>query len=225
MTRLDQYVAQLNKTVPGLKIEYKDKSLLMKIISVILFFNPKFMTYFVTTIGKTIYVPGAWRTANFSLYSALGIISHEYMHVRDYQRYSLFFGLIYLFPVSLLPFVITLFFILPWPFVVGLVLLCLAPLPAPGRMYFELRGYIMSMFVFNHLAKKDGMTKTIRLNNLLRMAELYNSQFTGSNYYFMWPFGVKDKLQNNIDAIISGDITKKDVVYREVSSAIDKVSL
>ncbi len=71
----------------------------------------------------------------------------------------------------------------PWGLLGLIPLLCLLPLPSPGRRNAELRGYLMSMAV-NYWRYGNVREST---------KEWIVSQFTGSGYYFMWPFG-KDML-------------------------------
>jgi hypothetical protein len=62
-------------------------------------------------------------------------------------------------------------------------LIFVAPIPAPGRKWAEMRGYGMSIFVEIAL---------FGLTEITRKAK----QFTGPDYYFMWPFkkAVRDEL-------------------------------
>jgi hypothetical protein len=50
-------VVEAQKTFPSLQIAYKDSSWLMKLLGALLFFAPKFMTSYVTTIGYNVYFP------------------------------------------------------------------------------------------------------------------------------------------------------------------------
>lgn len=219
MTRSDQFVLELNKKANGVSIKFKNESLLMKIIGKIMFFNQLFMTAFITTIGKTIYLPSREWLQKQPEQSMLITIAHEYVHVRDYQKFNLLFMFLYLFPLSLMPFMTLLFFVISWPIALVLTLLCLAPLPSPARMYFELRGYTMSLFAFNCLADEHEMPEATKIENMNRMIEHYNTNFTGFNYYLMWPFGVKSKLHKNAQTIISGKMSDTNVIYSDVAAA------
>lgn len=219
MDRLDRYINELTKTAPDLKVKFKNASLLMKILGIVLFFNPKVMTAFATTIGNTIYLPSKEWLDKQSEMSMLGLISHEYAHIRDLKSLGYLFSILYLFPISLLPIAIMLFFFSPL-LGIFLMLFCAAPVPAPGRMYLELRGYTMSMFVFNVLADESGMPEATKLENLNRMADSYNKHFTGFNYYLMWPFGVRDTLQSKIKTILSNKMIDTDVIYKDAAAAL-----
>lgn len=220
MTRLDNFVNKLNETSPGLQIKFKNESWVMRLVGTLLFFNSKFMTDFVTTVGKTIYLPSRDWLLNTPENTALSVVSHEYMHTRDYQRLSVLFMFLYLFPLCMAPLFLILLFFVSWPWVLGLVLLSLTPLPAPGRAYFEYRGYTMSLFSFNCLAKEISMPEATRLENMNRMVDFYNSQFTGFNYYLMWMFGLKNKFSTTVDSILSEDLEKSNVIYSDVASAL-----
>ncbi len=54
---LEALVAKGQTYFPNLKIKFKDQDPLMKLVGKLMFFNPGFMTQFVTTIGETIYWP------------------------------------------------------------------------------------------------------------------------------------------------------------------------
>ena len=219
--RLDAFVSELQKKTPDLKIAFKDESWLMKLIGKVAFFNPKFMTSFITTLGSTVYVPSREWLAKQPDSSMLQIMAHEYMHMRDNQKWNFLFHLAYLFPITLLPVIAALLFVLPWWACLMLAAVCVAPLPAPGRMHFELRGYTMSMFVIDRMAQESNKPQAWRMQLLNEVADVYDSQFTGLNYYVMWPFGVRDKLKDEIAAIDSGDIVKSDVIYLEVAEALE----
>lgn len=66
----------------------KSKSKFMAVLGKILFFNPDFMTRYVTTIGRTIYCPNGKISPT--------TLEHELQHVRDYDRWGLLFALSYL---------------------------------------------------------------------------------------------------------------------------------
>ena len=66
----------------------KEDSKLMKFISKLLFFNKTFMTDYVTTIGRTIYVPSGYISST--------TLRHELVHVADYNAHPVWFTLSYL---------------------------------------------------------------------------------------------------------------------------------
>ena len=46
----------------GTKLKIKQKSPIMRLLGIILFFNKNFMDSFITVLGKTIYFPSNWET-------------------------------------------------------------------------------------------------------------------------------------------------------------------
>ncbi len=75
----------------------KSDSKLMIFIGKVFFFSPDFMSGYITTLGRTIYMPND--------YWDDGDILHELVHVSDYNKWGLLFNLSYLFA---LPFLFTL---------------------------------------------------------------------------------------------------------------------
>lgn len=199
---------------PGFSVKYKDQSTLMKIISYILFFNKSFMTNFITTIGETVYFPNEEKIKNATTHSPIISLCHEYRHVTDYNSNffkKIWFTTSYLFPQILAPLALIL---LPFCWWLALILfvVLLLPIPAPGRMYWELKGYITNIFVINEFHKKywkDGYLDT-RREIIEGAIGRYNENFTKANYYFMWPFGVKKYLAEAYDDCLSGKILEDD---------------
>lgn len=134
-------VASIVKDVPKYTIESKEASLMMRIFAKIMFFAPNFLHHFVTTIGARTYEPETDIKAN-----AWGVIAHEGVHARDDLRLGVKFKIAYLFPQCLAPLaaLAALAFVSPWFLLALVFLLALAPWPAPGRVWAELRGYLMS---------------------------------------------------------------------------------
>lgn len=173
-----EFVTYAQKYCPKFNVKFKNQSLLMKILSYVLFFNKDFMSRYITTIGYTVYVPNEEDyKANPDMYDE--ILTHEFVHMMDYKKWNILFFASYLFPQCLS--VLSLFSFLA----IGhslLWLLCLlflvfvGPLPAYFRMHWELRGYTMSAaynrWVYNYFSTPTD----------------YLDRFTGSGYYFMWPF-------------------------------------
>lgn len=218
--RVDAFIVALQKNAPKLTIEFKDESWFMNLCGNLAFFNSSFMTDYATTIGNTIYLPSrTWYAAQIES-DLLQLISHEYVHVRDAHSLSFLYSLLYVFPISLIPLLAVLFFVLPWPVVTILMFACLAPLPAPGRMYFESRGYKMSMFTTYALAKESQMSEDRLKSGLTEMVNYFNQEFTSFDYYLMWPFGIKDKLTAAANSIDSGEIIQESVIYSEVADAL-----
>lgn len=197
---------------------YKDDSLLMKILSWILFFNKDFMTTYTTTIGETIYLPTYAKDCPQEQLDA--ILAHEYIHVLDYKKEKLLFMLKYLFPQILFPLALL---ILPFSWVASLIcaVLFALPLPAPWRTQYEIRGYKMTLAALNIIWKKQGKSDDFIITNLNEVAEVIDKKcFKSSAYYFMWPFGVEKKLKQAIADIRTGDIFIDGSVYSQSRDAV-----
>ena len=169
----------------GIKTRYKGKSWFMKLLGAILFFNPKFMTDYITTIHRTVYWPGSepedvdtnqWIT-----------MAHECVHAYDSKRltFPVFGFLVYLFPQSLamgilllLPLWVALALLISaqwWWMLLGF--LFFVPFTSPGRLWAEMRGYSMTMACYYWYKGKP-------YSNMDFIVE----QFTTGAYYWMWPF-------------------------------------
>lgn len=183
---------------PQLKIEYKDKSLFMKILRFILFFNIGFMK-FTTTMGHTIYFPNKQYIAD-RRENSYTILLHELVHIYDMNQITFFwFGSLYLFPQILVLLMIPVLFF-SWKIALfGLIFLL--PLPAYWRMKYERRAYMVSMYVQNYLQNK------LQLDFMLESNKNYFvRQFLGSNYYWMWIFpGIKKQFNDALIKIKMGD--------------------
>lgn len=163
--------------VPQTKLIDKSSSTFHRFIGFIMFFNKTYMKSFWTTIGYTIAQP---TTKNWH------VLLHEGVHIVQAKKYSrLLFSFLYLFPQI---FALLAIFapILSWWWL--LALLFLLPLPAPFRMYFELEAYRVTLLLVKLLS--DTSTD-VALRHLVK-------EFTGPNYFFMWPFEnyIKNKLND-----------------------------
>lgn len=175
-------LAQASKIYfPNLKIAYKNQSLFMRILGTIMFFNKEFMNSYTTTIGSTIYFPSQLFIKMRPTSSAV-VILHELVHLHDATKISqLLFGFLYLFPQSLLIFILPLLFI-SWKIAL-LFLIFALPIPAYFRAYFERRAYKASLYVLNALAIKQNIKPMLEVQK-----ENFINQFNGSYYYYMFPF-------------------------------------
>jgi hypothetical protein len=200
-----------------IKIKFKNKSLLMKIISKILFFNKKFMTNYTTTIGNTIYFPSRDFLYNDNIFSE-EILLHELVHINDNKK-DLLFPIKYLFPQILFPLSFFLLFLNIWIFLPVAILLLL-PLPAIFRKNYELRGYTASLIAANEIWKEKNVPLDMREKNLHIIAQHINTIFTGPQYYYMWRFGVRKELNLIIDKILNESIVKTDPSYEEIVQLI-----
>jgi hypothetical protein len=235
MQRFYNFLDILTQSLPGFSLKFKNESTLMKVIGCLMFFNRAFMTGFITTIGKTVYWPTREKLESRSETSTIEVLAHEYQHAKDVDKRPVLFNFGYLFPqvlaapgvlmVLAAPVWVTLMLlnVISWswyllPFL--LTLLFLLPLPAPGRMHYELKGYIMSLFSYSKFLQEHGYSDERRKEILLKRAVRMNSHFTGPNYYFMWPFGVEKQLRQAVEDIMSEEILQKDPIYSEVAKAI-----
>jgi hypothetical protein len=191
----------------GAEVKFKDESRFMKLLGVLLFFNPNFMTRFITVIGKTVYFPSRkWLEEREE--SAARTLCHELVHVADEARVgSLAFRLSYLFPQWLSLFSLTAFAVGPSALV---FLVFLAPLPAPFRAFWELRGYAMTDAATWHTSGKF-----VNIDWLVK-------QFTSSSYYFMWPFDthVKKQITESRELIMGGNLHEKISESREILASL-----
>lgn len=200
-------------------IKYKNQSWMMKVLSIILFFNKGFMTEYITTIGNTIYFPNAECIAqNESAF--MGVLAHEIVHVTQKEKYGMaLYSLLYLFPQCLAIFaglaILAIWYLqFLWCL---LFLLFLAPLPAPWRKKFEVGGYTMTLYVSNLRMKRLKFPDAAILSELsVQALRISHMNFKGPGYWFMWPFGVDDELGKKVDDIRSGVISDTDEVYGRV---------
>jgi len=169
------------KYAPDAKVVKKSESFLMKAIAFILKpFNPSF-SHYITTIGKTIYIPDGLEAANEM--ALLDITIHETFHIIDYVRNKAKFILGYLFPQCLAALsLLSVFAIInPLLFLFLLFLLLLAPLPAPWRYKFERRGYRVSILLGRRL-------HNFSENQMQQLRDRFKKEMTTGAYYFAWPF-------------------------------------
>ena len=177
---IDRIITNSKKQI-DFEIAYKENSSLMKFLSKVLFFNKNF-DKFITTIGDTIYFPSHDYFINKPI-SSISTLLHELVHVHDKNKFGfVLFSLIYLVPQILFLFCIPLFFLIPWQFAI-LSLILLTPIPAIGRAWLEYRGYCMTIYVSYVLSVQYNIEMDFKA-----MKTSIIKQFTGSGYYFMFPF-------------------------------------
>lgn len=176
MSWVEEFVAGAQMFCPGFAVKEKKDSWLMRFLGRVLFFVPEFGKRYTTTIGRTVWVP---KMEGVSVQT----LGHELRHAIDFHHYSTWAVAIwYLFPqVAALNAVVALLAIWfsNWWLLGLLFLLLLLPLPAPGRMLFERRGYLVTLLVLDWQYGRGAMMAN--LNSVL-------DQFTGRYYYWMWPF-------------------------------------
>lgn len=192
------FITYAQRYCPKFNVKFKDKSLFMKLLSYLLFFNKEFMTNYITTIGYTVYVPNeADYIANPEKYNE--ILTHEFVHMMDYKKWNILFSISYLLPQFFTVFCLLSFLAIGhslWWLLCLSFLIFAAPLPAYFRSYWELRGYTMSA-AYNKLAYNYAPTPND-----------YLDRFTDSGYYFMWPFkkNMMNRLKSMFDKIDDGSI-------------------
>ena len=204
---------------PKLQVKYKDQSQLMKIMSKFMIFNRGFMTKHTTTIGDTIYFPTEKFIKSHPVSSSV-ILMHELVHLHDQKRIGRIpFLFSYMFPQSLIPICLALFFVVTWKIMLPMTVLCLLPIPAFFRMYWEKRAYLSSIYTMQLLGNR------MKFNPHLKSQENYFLKyFHGSSYYYMWPFRDIDKQFD--EAILSVGVGKRpfeDPVFDMLEELVTKV--
>lgn len=116
----------------------------MRLIGTLLFFNPRFMTEYTTTIGSTVYFPDGYEE---DLDGAARTLAHEAKHIMQSKQHgALLFALQYLFPLPLAA--LSLGALLAFWWLPALWFLCflvfLAPLPAHWRVRYEREAYLVT---------------------------------------------------------------------------------
>lgn len=179
--KLQKLIVLAKQIAPGFQLRYKTDSSLMRALGVLAKpFNPQFMTTYTTTLGMTAYVPSK-KDLQANPRKYFGILAHELVHMRE-QRLTgrVWYSLKYVSPqiLALLSLGAIGAIWSPW-FLLSLCwLVCLAPIPSPGRANIELNGYTMSMAVDFWYEGSIGADEF----------DWISAQFTGAPYYFMWPF-------------------------------------
>ena len=170
-SRYKKLVEFIKREIPSFEVVDKKQSRLMKLLSVVLFFNKSFLEGYVTTIYPRVYVPSE-RWSQHKPVSRIATLAHEYVHLYDRKRLGWLFNVLYLSPQIFALLAFGAFWNLWWLS----ALLFLLPLPSPGRTWLELRGYRMTAAVHWWLTGQRVNTVWIE------------QQFTGSAYYWMCPF-------------------------------------
>lgn len=169
-----------------------------------------YMTNYTTTMGYGMYVTSLdvlqrrryWWT-----------IAHEFVHMWDMNRItSIPYSLAYGFPQILVPGALLAIGAIWWPQMIWclLFLVFALPLPSPGRMWLEWRGYTMT------LACEFWDKGEVGPSDLPWIIE----NFTGPDYFFMWPFKkhITRKFEDSLRRIRSGEILE-DEPFRIVHDA------
>lgn len=220
MERFNNFLKQLQTNSPDLKIAFKNQTWWMRILGKIMFFNPRFMTDFTTTLGNTVYFPSSDFFGQVSEKEAMIILAHEFVHISDQAKQGrLKYSLLYAIPQIFILWAPILFLFHWW---LACLWICLwaIPFPAYWRMRSEFHGYSMSLFVSNYLLKEMGMDQINRTYALNDLADQLSKEFTSSSYYFMWMFGVNKSLHDQVNLILSNEILKQDDIYEEVAACL-----
>ena len=185
---LDEVVYKVN---PDFKIKNKaNKSGVYAFLSFFgKLFNPELDTRYITVVNGECWYPASYFDAdgNFKEEHAAGaieIMAHETMHEYDRKRIGSFlYTMMYASPQIFAPLALGAIGAIwsPWWLLCLLFLLLLAPLPAFGRAYIEMRGYRVNMML--ERMKPYGDTE------VRSYAEwVADKQFCGPAYFFMFPF-------------------------------------
>ena len=201
---VQEFVNEIGKKY-NKKINIRSKSepdWMLKIVGFVAkIFNKRFDTGYITTIGNTIWVPEHF--FDKSPKAALEIIIHEVIHMYDAKRLTMpLFGLIYLSPQILASLALLSVFGGGWLWCL-LFLLCLAPIPSPGRMWLEMRGYRSNMMYSKYVYNMNNEA----LNN---DADFMASQFVEAFYYWMWPF------KGHVVSMLIDEKYEKEMIYVEI---------
>tara|TARA_B100000029_G_C17570168_1_gene956335 strand:+ start:1203 stop:1871 length:669 start_codon:yes stop_codon:yes gene_type:complete len=191
----DSLLKQISKDLPRFEVKSKRDSLLFKILPYITFYNREISTRYITTLYPYVYVPSIPWNPDLPL-SRLAIMAHEYVHLMDRKRLGPIFNFLYLSPQILSLLAINATFFSNWFL---LFLLFLLPIPSPGRAWLEYRGYRMTLAVWFWTTGK------------VPEADLVLKHFTGSGYYWMWPFEkmLKRKFERDIARIQLGIVPEE----------------
>jgi hypothetical protein len=168
---------------PQAKMKFKDESKLMKLIGFLMFFNRRFMTDYITTVGFTIYFPSRkWVENNYG--STLWVMTHEFIHLWDRNECIKenkvdTFAIGYLSPqlFSLISIFAFLAFFNSWFLLFLIFLGFMLPWPSKWRTTWELNGYGMTMLFYGFIQRTQ--------YNALEHATVLADEFTTAQYYWM----------------------------------------
>lgn len=149
-------------------------------------FNSDFDTRYITVINGECWFPASYFSEDGARFTGderrtVEILAHETIHEFDRKRLGTVpFTCAYLFPQILAVF--SLLSVLAvwnmWWLLCLLFLLFLAPIPAPGRAWIEVRGYKTNM----SFGRMNGWDPQLVSYSII------DTNFAGPNYYYMMPF-------------------------------------
>jgi hypothetical protein len=212
-TFLEKYI---NPKLGGKKkiaIQEKESSKLMRLIGWFLAatkINTTFMNQYITTIGTTIYFP-KHLLETISSRRFMEVVIHESVHAVDEHENLLLYKPSYLpelfIGLPLLILSIVLFGFKIWvtaSILLGLCILCLLPVPKPGRFHWEIRAYSTSLAVADYFGYDQGFKDQI--------IKWVIGQLAGPSYYFTWPF------KSNITKILTETKIDSIALHKEIKS-------
>ncbi len=218
----DNLVKAAQQYFPKLQIKYKNNSFIMKILSVIMFFNKGFMTTYVNTFGSSIYYPSQQYIIDNPIDSEI-VLLHELVHMYDVKKKgTILYTLLYGFPQILILLCIPLFFFF-WKIALAITILLLLPLPAYFRMNFEKRAYLCSLYALNCYSKKNNINN-VDLQNIIDLnKDSFCKEFNSSSYYYMWIFNsIKNDFDKGANLIKAGMRPYNDPVFDMIDDLLSK---
>jgi hypothetical protein len=182
--------------VPGFSVKWKTDSFTQKLLGWVLFFNPKYMTGYITTFYPSVYFPSKDRYEANPI-NSLQVLAHERVHLLDSIRYGVWFKFSYLLPqVLFAPFLLaSLACLIGGLNLTSLILLLLGvvalfPWPSPWRTNWEKRGYAMTLatnyWIFGSIP--DPLKQSVR------------------NHFLDWSYFKMSRSQANINAWLNSTI-------------------
>lgn len=90
------------RIIYGVKVRLKSESHIMRFMNFFIkLWNKEFMEHYWTTMNETVYAPSSYDqhfdNASYDV-NIKSIIHHETIHILDYKKYGILFGLTYFFP-------------------------------------------------------------------------------------------------------------------------------
>lgn len=106
LATLRAFEVEVKKHIPTFKLAFKDETPWMKVLDFFATpFNPKFMSGYTTTFGKTVYFPSRAYYEN-SPKSSFTVLAHEFVHMVDSDKSPGWFQFSYALPQVLAPIVL-----------------------------------------------------------------------------------------------------------------------
>jgi hypothetical protein len=159
----------------GLRLVDKRNSKLMRtlyVVTLMRFWNPRFMTSYTTTIGRTMYIPKDPLSFGSEGIHDLALLNHELQHIKDSMTQGrVWWAVLYLSPQIFSLCALGGFWFRP----ALCFLFCLLPWPSPFRVWAESRGYAISLATYARAGFEVGALQY----------EGHRSKFTGWAYYRM----------------------------------------